>query len=165
MVLMTPIVAGAVPFSTGEKIFFTLSNLRAAKRLDAFKQFQGVVAMQYHCLIYFDPKEVFSGTPEANALLAEIGPHTAELKAKGEFVMAQPLNLPQEAMTVTMRDGKMSATDGPFMETKEMLGGLVVIEARDLNDALRIASSFPHARLGHIEVRSAIDYSSPRPKL
>jgi hypothetical protein len=64
-----------------------------------------------------------------------------------------------------MRDGKMSATDGPFMETKEMLGGLVVIEARDLNDALRIAASMPHARLGHIEVRPVIDYSSPRPKL
>jgi hypothetical protein len=143
----------------------TLSNLREAKRLIAFRQLEGVFAMQYHCLIYFDPKEIFSDTPEANALLAEIEPHTAELKARGEFVMAQPLNLPEEAMTVTMRDGKMSSTDGPFMETKEMLGGLVLIEARDLNDALRIAASMPHARLGHIEVRPAIDYSSPRPKL
>ena len=79
--------------------------------------------------------------------------------------MTQPLNLPQEAITVRMRDEKMSTTDGPFMETKEMLGGLVLIEARDLNEAIRIAASMPFARIGHIEVRPAIDYNGPRPKL
>jgi hypothetical protein len=121
--------------------------------------------MQYHCLIYFNPRDVFSDSPEANALLAEIGPHAAELKASGHLVMSQPLNLPQEAVTVQVRDGKMSTTDGPFMETKEMLGGLVLIEARDLNEAVRIAASMPHARMGHIEVRPVIDYSTPRPKL
>jgi hypothetical protein len=73
--------------------------------------------------------------------------------------------MPQEAITVQVRDGKMSTTDGPFMETREMLGGLVVIEARDLNEALRIAAGMPHARLGHVEVRPAIDFSKPRPKL
>ncbi len=121
--------------------------------------------MQYHCLIYFDPKAVFNDSPEANAMLADIAPHTVKLKASGHFIMAQPLNLPQEAITVRMRDGKMSTTDGPFMETKEMLGGLVLIEACDLNEAVRIASEMPHARLGHIEVRPVIDYSGPRPKL
>ena len=121
--------------------------------------------MQYHCLVYFDPKEVFSGSPDANAVLAEIGPHTAELQASGQLVMSQPLNLPQEAITVRMRDGKMSTTDGPFMETKEMLGGRVLIEARDLNEAVRIAAAMPHARLGAIEVRPAIDFSKPRPQL
>lgn len=121
--------------------------------------------MQYHCLIYFDPKEVFNDSPESNAVLAAIGPHAEDMKAKGQLVLAQPLNLPQEAITVQMRNGKMSTTDGPFMETKEMLGGLVLIEARDLNDAIRIAASMPHAKIGHIEVRPVIDYSSPRPKL
>jgi hypothetical protein len=121
--------------------------------------------MQYHCLIYFDPKEVFNDSPQSNAMLAEIGPHAEKLKASGNFVMAQPLNLPQEAITVQMRDGKMSITDGPFMETKEMLGGLVLIEARDLNEAIRIAASMPHARMGHIEVRPVIDYGGSRPKL
>lgn len=121
--------------------------------------------MQYHCLVYFDPKEVFSGSPQADALLAEIGPHAAALKASGQMIMSQPLNLPQEAITVQVRDGKMSTTDGPFMETKEMLGGLVLIEARDLNEAVQIAASMPHAKMGHIEVRPAIDFSKPRPKL
>jgi hypothetical protein len=121
--------------------------------------------MQYHCLVYFDPKEAFSGSSEANALLAEIGPHTADLQASGHLVMQQPLNLPQEAITVRMRDGRMSTTDGPFMETKEMLGGLVLIEARDLNEAVQIAAGMPYARLGAIEVRPVIDFSKPRPKL
>ncbi len=121
--------------------------------------------MQYHCLIYFDPKVAFGGSPEAAAVLADIGPHTAELKASGHLVAHYPLNMPHEAITVVQRDGKVSTTDGPFMETKEMLGGLVVIEARDLNEAIRIAGAMPHARLGHVEVRPAIDFSKPRPQL
>lgn len=121
--------------------------------------------MQYHCLIYFDPQQVFSGSPEANSVLAEAGPHDAELRASGQLVMSQALNMPREAITVQVRDGALSTTDGPFMETKEMLGGLLLIEARDLNDAIRIAGGIPFARLGHIEVRPAIDFSKPRPAL
>ena len=121
--------------------------------------------MQYHLLIYFDPKEVFSGSAEANALLAAIPAHSAGLSASGHMVAAYPLNLPSEAITVSARDGQMSTTDGPFIEAREMIGGLVVIEARDLNEAVRIAAAMPHAKLGYIEVRPAIDYSKPRPKL
>jgi len=121
--------------------------------------------MQYHCLVYFDPQKVFNDSPEANAVLEEIGPHATQLKASGHLIMSQPLNLPQEAITVRVRDGKMSTTDGPFMETKEMLGGLVLIEARDLNEAVRIAAGMPHAKLGAIEVRPVIDFTKPRPKL
>jgi hypothetical protein len=120
--------------------------------------------MRYHCLIYFDPRQVFNGSPEADAMLAELGPFDAKLKASGHLVMAEPLNMPSEAVTVQMRDGKMSATDGPFMETKEMLGGIMLIEARDLNEALRIAAGNPFARFGSIEVRPVIDFSKPRPK-
>ena len=68
-------------------------------------------------------------------------------------------------MTLKVRDGKMSTTDGPYMETKEMLGGLIVIEARDLNEAARIAGGIPYAKLGSIEVRPLVDYSQPRPIL
>ena len=121
--------------------------------------------MRYDCLIYFDPRKVFDGSPESNAVLADVGPFEARLKASGHFVMGQPLNLPNEAVTVRMRDGKMSTTDGPFMETKETLGGFCQIEARDLNEAMQIASSMPFARLGVIEVRPVIDFSKPRPKL
>ena len=121
--------------------------------------------MQYHCLIYFDPKEVFSGTAEADAMLDEIGPHTAQLQASGHLVAGFPLNLPSEAVTLHVRDGRMSTTDGPFMESKEVLGGLVVIEARDLNEAISVAATLPHAQLGYVEVRPAIDFSKPRPRL
>jgi hypothetical protein len=119
--------------------------------------------MQYHCMVYFDPKVVFKDSPQANAVLAAVGPHEAQMKAKGQLVAAYPLNMPHEAITVQVRDGKISTTDGPFMETKEMLGGMVVIEARDLNEAVQIAAGMPHALLGHIEVRPAIDFSKPRP--
>jgi hypothetical protein len=121
--------------------------------------------MQYVCLIYFDPKKVFNQSPEANAVLGAAGPYDAELRASGHLLMAQALTLPNEAVTVRVRDGKMSATDGPFMETKEMLGGFILIEARDLNEAVRIAAGIPLAKLGSIEVRPVVDFSKPRPKL
>jgi hypothetical protein len=121
--------------------------------------------MRYVWLIYFDPRRVFDGSPEGNAVLAEVGPHNAELEASGHLVLAQPLTLPKDAMTVRVCDGKMSATDGPFMETKEMLGGFVMIEARDLNEAVRLAAGNPFARLGFVEVRPVVDFSQPRPGL
>jgi hypothetical protein len=141
-----------------------MSNSASAERQAASLTWSNR-SMQFHCLIYFDPEKVFDGSPESNAALAEIGPHTAELKARGHYVASYPLNLPKEAITVQVRDGKMTTTDGPFMETREMIGGLVVIEARDLNEALQVVAGMPHARMGHIEVRPAIDFSKPRPKL
>ncbi len=121
--------------------------------------------MRYVCLIYFDPQKVFNQSPESNAVLAAVGPHDESLKASGHLVMAQPLTLPKEAMTVHVRDGRMAATDGPFMETKEMLAGFVLIEARDLNEAVQLAGGMPFAQLGFVEVRPVVDFSKPRPKL
>jgi hypothetical protein len=121
--------------------------------------------MRYACLIYSDPKRVFDGSTESNALLSQVGPFEAVLKEKGAFVMGVPLTLPNEAMTVQVRDGKTSITDGPFMETKEVLGGLVLLEAADLNEAVQLAAGMPFARLGAIEVRPLIDFSKPRPRL
>lgn len=60
------------------------------------------------------------------------------------------LQLPDQTVTVQVRDGKMSATDGPYMETKEMLAGFLVIEARDLNEAVRIGAGIPHAKTGSL---------------
>lgn len=68
-------------------------------------------------------------------------------------------------MTVRVRDGKPSTTDGPFMETKEVLGGIVIIEASDLNEAVQVAAGFPHASLGSVEVRPLVDFTKPRPRL
>ncbi len=121
--------------------------------------------MRYACLIYFDPQKVFNQSPEAEAVLREIPGFDAELKAGGHMVTSHPLTLPDQAMTVQVRDGKMSTTDGPFMETKEMLGGIIVIEARDLSEAVQVGAKIPFAKLGSIEVRPLVDYSKPRPKL
>lgn len=121
--------------------------------------------MRYVCLIYFDPRKAFDGSPESNAVLAAVGPHNEALKAKGQLVLAQALALPGEAITVQVRSGKMSVTDGPFMETKEILGGLAVIEAVDLDSAAQVAAGIPFAKLGSIEVRPVPDFTKPRPKL
>jgi hypothetical protein len=121
--------------------------------------------MRYVCLIYFDPQTVFSQSPEAQAVLAATGPHDAELKTSGHMIRSEALTLPNEAVTVRVRDGQMSATDGPFMETKEMLAGFILIEARDLKEALQIAGAIPFAKLGSVEVRPVVDFSKPRPKL
>lgn len=121
--------------------------------------------MRYVCLIYFDPKEVFDQSPEANQMLAEVGPHGAELRASGRMIASQALTLPNEAVTVRVREGRMSTTDGPFMETREVLGGFMEIEARDLNEAIQVAAAIPFARRGSVEVRPVVDYSKPRPKL
>ena len=121
--------------------------------------------MRYACLIYYDPKTLFDGSPEANAALAECEGFDDKLKESGHFVMGEALEMPDSAMTTKVRDGKMSATDGPFLETREMLGGIVIIEAPDLNEAVRVASRHPLARVGAIEVRPLVDFSEPRPEL
>ncbi len=121
--------------------------------------------MRYACLVYFDPKTMFSQSAAANAVLAETGPYNNELTASGHRLTGEALVLPDEAVTVRIRDGKMSATDGPFMETKEVLGGFLMIEARDLEEAVQVAARNPMARLGSIEVRPVVDFSKPRPKL
>ena len=121
--------------------------------------------MRYVCLIYFDPKRVFDGSPESNAVLAAVGPHTRTMEESRQLVFTQALALPAEAKTVQVRGGAVSATDGPFMETKEMLGGLTVIEAPDFEAAVRLAADIPFAKLGSIEVRPVPDYTKPRPKL
>ena len=121
--------------------------------------------MRYACLLYFDPAVVFNGSPEGEAVLRDTGRFDAELESSGHKVAGHALQLPQSAITVKVRNGTTSTTDGPFMEAKEGLGGLVVIEARDLNDAVRIAATIPYARIGSVEVRPLVDYSQPRPRL
>ena len=126
--------------------------------------------MRYACLVYFDPKKVFNQShtspslrprPEAEAIIGDTGPYNDELRASGHMVTDAALQMPDQAMTVQVRDGKMSTTDGPFMETKEMLAGFIIIEARDLNEAVRIGAGIPLAKLGFIEVRPLLDFSKP----
>jgi hypothetical protein len=121
--------------------------------------------MRYACLIYFDPKKVFDKSPEGEAVLRDSMDPNSELRTSGHVVSEGPLQLPEQAVTLQVRDGKTSTTDGPFMETKEMLGGFVIVEARDLNEAVRIGAMIPLARLGSVEVRPFVDFTKPRPVL
>jgi len=121
--------------------------------------------MRYACLVYFDPKKVFNQSQEAETVLRDGDVYLNELRTSGHLVTDGALQLPDQTMTVQVRDGKMSATDGPFMETKEILAGFLVIEARDLNEAVRIGAGIPLAKLGFVEVRPFVDFSKPRPKL
>jgi hypothetical protein len=84
------------------------------------------------------------------------------LRQSGQFVIGQALLPVDTATTVRVRNGKLSVTDGPFAETKEQLSGIILIEARDLNEAIQVAAKIPSAQLGSIEVRPAreLAYSS-----
>jgi hypothetical protein len=113
--------------------------------------------------VYFDPHKVFDQSAEANAVLRDSGPYDEQLTQSGHMVATEALELPEHAITVKVRDGKMSAVDGPFIETREVLGGFIVIEARDLNEAVQVAAGIPLAKLGSVEVRPVVDFSKPRP--
>jgi hypothetical protein len=110
--------------------------------------------MKYLCLVYFEPHalEGLSGSDRA-ALDRDSLSYDEELQKSGHYVVSAALQPVGTATTVRMRGGKISMTDGPFAETKEILGGFIFIEARDLNEALRIAGNIPMARYGSIEVR------------
>ncbi len=110
--------------------------------------------MKYLCLVYHDEKQLDALSASAyNALVGDTLAYDEELRQSGHFVTANVLEYVQTATTVRVRSGKVSITDGPFAETREQLGGFVMIEARDLNGAIRVASQMPPARLGSIEVR------------
>ncbi len=110
--------------------------------------------MKYLCLVYHEEKKLDAmSTSEWNALIDETLAWQDELQESGHFVVGQPLEPVQSATTVRVRKGEASVTDGPFAETKEQLGGFILIEARDLNEAIQVASKFPPARVGSVEVR------------
>jgi hypothetical protein len=119
--------------------------------------------MKYLCLVYADEAKL-NAMPqsEVDALIDEVLANNEELQASGHLVLAEALEQVDSAITVRVRDGRLSATDGPFAETNEQLGGFVLIEARDLNEAVRIAGRIPSARVGSVEVRPVIDLSRER---
>jgi hypothetical protein len=110
--------------------------------------------MEYLCLVYLDGKQ-FSGLSKDE--MADIDRNSLaydeELRWRGHLVAARALAEPRTAMSVRPRTGGASMTDGPFVETKEHLGGFILIEARDMNEALQIAAKIPVARFGGVEVR------------
>jgi hypothetical protein len=110
--------------------------------------------MKYLCLIYSDESLWKTmAKADADSMVAEYMAFTESIKKTGQYVGGNRLQPIEAATTVRVRDGKLSTTDGPFAETKEQLGGYYMVEARDLNDAIQIASRIPGARVGSIEVR------------
>jgi len=124
--------------------------------------------MKYLCLAYYDEKK-FEALPkdEADELLARCRRHDEELHASGQLLAVASLGPPAAAAVVRPRDGKATVTDGPYTETKEQVGAFFLIEARDLNDAIRVASKHPAAHLGEavgwgIEVRPIEHFEQPQ---
>lgn len=109
--------------------------------------------MKYLCLICAE--KVMEQMPQADAdeHYEEYREFTSNIRESGHFVDCNRLLPPSAAITIRVRKGKISSTDGPFVETKEQLGGYYVIEARDLNEAIKVAAKIPGATRGCVEIR------------
>ena len=103
--------------------------------------------MKYLCLVYLEGQKLHA-VPDSECAACGAG-----FRKSGLLIAAEALQPIETATTVRVRNGKISTTDGPFAETKEQLAGFYMIEARDLNEAIQIASKIPPARVGSIEVR------------
>jgi hypothetical protein len=118
--------------------------------------------MRYLCLIYDEEQKLAAmSKSESDAFMGEYFAFTEGIRKSGHYLGGEALKPVGTATTVRVRNGKMSTTDGPFAETKEQLGGYYLINARDLNDAIQVASKIPSARLGSIEVRPIMEFEQP----
>jgi hypothetical protein len=110
--------------------------------------------MRYLCLIYSDETQ-YPKLPESEVkkVMGDYMSFGEGIKQSGQYIAAARLQPTHTATTVRSRNGKISTTDGPFAETKEQLGGFYLINARDLNEAIQVASKIPGTRFGSVEVR------------
>jgi hypothetical protein len=116
--------------------------------------------MKYICLGYLEPGKFENmSDSERNTVLDACFSYNDELRKNGNLLAEEPLQPPNTAVTVGWKDGKVAVTDGPYAETKEQLGGIQVLEARDLNHAIQLISQSPGVKLkcGTIEIRPAAD--------
>ena len=109
--------------------------------------------MKYLCLVYLEGEKL-RAVPDRECRTCGDG-----FRERGVLVAAEALQPIETATTVRIRNGKLTVTDGPFAETKEQLAGFYLVEARDLNDAIQVASKIPSAKIGTIEVRPIQDFS------
>ena|SRR5215469_1343433 len=118
--------------------------------------------MQYLLLIY-DQESQWGKLSESEQgkIYQEYGDLTQSITKSGHYIGGNQLHPVTKATTVRVRDGKKLITDGPFAETKEQLGGYYLVEAKDLDDAVAIASRIPSARFGSIEVRPVVARQRP----
>lgn len=115
--------------------------------------------MRYLCLIYDEEQKLNAmSKSESESFMGEYFAFTEGIRKSGHYLSGEALQPVQTSTTVRVRNGKVSITDGPFAETKEQLGGFYLINARDLNDAIHVASKIPSARLGSVEVRPVQEF-------
>jgi hypothetical protein len=154
-----PATSGAIP----------RARLRGAARLDTFGADRGVRKpshqtrassdpMKFIVLIYID-QSLMDSLPagKADGMLRDCFAHTDELQSDGRLLESQMLAEAKTARSLRFRNGKMTTIDGPFAETKELLGGFNLIEANDMDEAMRIAAEFPWSGIGCVEVRAVQD--------
>jgi hypothetical protein len=111
--------------------------------------------MKYLCLVYVDEKMLENmSQAQSQALVDQSLDHDDALRRSGHLIAANALHPVRAATTLRARKGKILVTDGPFAETTEQVGGFVLIEAKDLEEAIQLASEIPPLRLGGIEIRA-----------
>ena len=111
--------------------------------------------MKFLCLVYDDGAGIDSiPEQEYDAIVRDVLEYREELKRRGNYIASSPLEAADTAKTVRVRNGKTITTDGPFAETKDQVGGFYLIEAEDLDDALRLVEQMPPVRFSAIEVRA-----------
>ena len=113
--------------------------------------------MKYMLLVYLDENSLSEA--EREHCYVESAQLAGELSAQGKYLSAGPLHPTATATSVRVRDGKRLVTDGPFAETREQLGGYYLIDARDLDEAMKIAERIPVAKHGTIEIRPVLEIS------
>jgi hypothetical protein len=122
--------------------------------------------MKFMLLIYIDPKLLNSlPEPEFDASMRDCLTHVDELRDQGYVLDSQQLEEPSTARSVRVRQGRQTTLDGPYAEAKEVLGGFNLIEAENMDEAVRIASEFPWTRIGCVEVRPVRDLNAVRRKV
>jgi hypothetical protein len=114
--------------------------------------------MKYICLGYIEPNK-FENLSETDrtAMIDECFTYDDELRKNGHFAGGEALQGPQSAVTLRWKNGKVAMVDGPYAETKEQIGGILVLEARDLNHATQLMSKHPGVKAGPFEIRPAAD--------
>jgi hypothetical protein len=112
--------------------------------------------MKYVCLGFIDETK-FSDVPQQDAqrMMEECFSYDDELRRGGHFLGGEALDSARNAVTLRMKNGKVEVSDGPYAEAKEMLGGILLLEARDLNHAISLMSKHPGVRMGPFEIRPA----------
>lgn len=116
--------------------------------------------MKFVCLGYIEPGKFENMSEnERNAMVDECFAYDDTLRKNGHFAGGEGLQGPTTAITLRWKNGKVSVTDGPYAETKEQIGGILILEARDVHHAIQLMSKHPGVKAGPFEIRPAADLS------